>query len=353
MSSALAVYLGRRAADNIANHGWSPDLFSVLLGASGGPKWFVLSQLDRVLFGQFLMARRQPLTALGSSIGSWRHACLAQEDPASAIARLEQGYLHQRYDRKPTPEEVTAVSSALLDRVLGAEGADRIVQHTHLSSHIITARGLGLAGRPGGALLGFGLAGAALDNAVDRALLQRHFQRVVFHSGSIPRSDLALQGFNTAYISLDRNNVKAALMASGAIPFVLKGERDITGAPQGQYWDGGIIDYHFDLQGQQPNGLILYPHFSARVITGWFDKFLPWRRPGLKGLERLALLCPSEAFVAQLPFGKIPDRSDFTRLGHDERVNYWQICVDRSRILAEEFQAMVAGNDPLAGAVIL
>ena len=145
----------------------------------------------------------------------------------------------------------------------------------------------------------------------------------------------------------------AALHASGAIPFVLSGERDIPGAPQGQYWDGGIIDYHFNLQDYHGEGLILYPHFSAQVIQGWFDKFLPWRTGTLPTAQKLVLLCPSEAFVASLPQGKIPDRSDFTRLPHDERVLYWEVCVERSKALAEEFAELITQEDPLRGVHIL
>jgi hypothetical protein len=70
---ALSVYLGREAAARISREGWSAQLFSLLLGASGGPKWFILGQLDRLLFGDFLQQRTQPLSVLGSSIGSWRH----------------------------------------------------------------------------------------------------------------------------------------------------------------------------------------------------------------------------------------------------------------------------------------
>ena len=66
-------------------------------------------------------------------------------------------------------------------------------------------------------------------------------------TGAGPNAGLAFHDFNTRYCRLDESNVLAALHASGAIPFVLTGERDISGAPPGQYWDGGIIDYHFDL----------------------------------------------------------------------------------------------------------
>lgn len=67
---ALSVYLGREAARRIADQGWSADLFSLLLGASGGPKWLILGHLDRLLFGDFLAAGERPLSVLGSSIGS-------------------------------------------------------------------------------------------------------------------------------------------------------------------------------------------------------------------------------------------------------------------------------------------
>ena len=36
-----------------------------LLGASGGPKWFILGHLDRLLFGDFLQRSEQPLSVLG------------------------------------------------------------------------------------------------------------------------------------------------------------------------------------------------------------------------------------------------------------------------------------------------
>jgi hypothetical protein len=193
---------------------------------------------------------------------------------------------------------------------------------------------------------------AALGNTVSRRMLKLHFQRVVFHSGDAPNPGLALHDFSTRYCALRQDNVAAALHASGAIPFVLTGERDIPGAPPGQYWDGGIIDYHFDLGQYRGDGLILYPHFSASIIPGWFDKFLPWRQAAIHEVDKLVLLCPSEPFIADLPLGKIPDRSDFTHMQHQERVRYWEQCVKRSEALAEEFAALISGSDPLRGVTI-
>jgi hypothetical protein len=353
LARALSIYLGREAARRINTQGWSADLFSLLLGASGGPKWFVLGHLDRLLFGDFLRGGDNSLSVLGSSIGSWRHACLAMPDPAAAIDRLETAYLNQHYASKPTAAEVSRVSLDILRGVLGEDGAQALANHPRFHSHIVTARGRGPAAATSNALLATGMGAAALGNAVSRGLLSHHFQRVVFHSGAQAQPGLKLDDFDTRYCRLREDNVRAALHASGAIPFVLTGERDIAGAPPGQYWDGGIIDYHFDLGQYCGEGLILYPHFSASVIPGWFDKFLPWRKAAIDDIDKLVLLCPSEAFTADLPFGKIPDRSDFSHLPHDKRVRYWEQCVERSKALAEEFAELLQCSDPLRGATLL
>jgi hypothetical protein len=351
---ALSVYAGREAARRIREHGWAPELFSLLMGASGGPKWFILGQLDRWLFGDFLQRTDHPLSVLGSSIGSWRHACLTLPDPAAAVERLERGYLYQEYaTARPTPAEISAVSRNILQSVLAGSGASHLAAHPRIRTHVVTARGRGPAAASSTPLLATGMGAAALGNTVSRRLLRLHFQRVVFHSGTAPNPGLTFNDFDTRYTRIDSNNVVAALHASGAIPFVLTGERDIPGAPPGQYWDGGIIDYHFDLGQYRGDGLILYPHFRAGIIPGWFDKFLPWRQAAIHEVDNLVLLCPSEAFVADLPHGKIPDRSDFTRLDPEARIRCWETCVQRSAALAEEFSDLVdGGGDPLAHATI-
>lgn len=345
--------MGKEAARRIETEGWDPTLFSLLLGASGGPKWFILGQLDRFLFSDYLQRSDQPLTALGSSIGSWRHACLAQADPAAAIDRMEKGYLYQSYQSsKPSAEEISDVSRGILQSVLGAKGRAAIVEHPRIRSHIVTARGKGPSSSRSSALLATGMGIAALGNTVSRNLLKHHFQRVVFHSGDTQRPGLSLDDFDTLYCPLAQNSVLEALHASGAIPFVLTGERDIPGAPRGQYWDGGIIDYHFDLSQYRGEGLMLYPHFRAGIVPGWFDKFLPWRHAAIDDADKLVLLCPSEDFIATLPHGKIPDRNDFSKLKEDERVRYWEHCIEASKAMAEEFAALVGHSNPLNGVTV-
>jgi len=351
---ALNVFAGREAARRLSQEGWQADHFSLLLGASGGPKWFILSRLDQVLFSEFLASGEQPLTTLGSSIGSWRHACLPQADPAAAIRRLEAGYLYQEYETdRPTPEEISKVSGGILDSVLDGGGIEAVTSHPRYRSHIVTARGRGVAAARSTPLLATGMGIAALGNTVSRGLLKHSFQRVVFHSGDDHSPGLSLDDFHTAYVPLGNANLRQALHASGSIPFVLTGERDIPGAPPGQYWDGGIIDYHFDLGQYRGDGLILYPHFRSDITPGWFDKFLPWRRAAIDEQAMLVLMCPSPEFVATLPQAKIPDRGDFTRLSPEDRVSYWETCVERSQALADEFLALIAGPDPLAGVTVL
>ena len=350
---SLGIYLGKEAARRIEREGWSPDLFDLLLGASGGAKWLILGQLDRLLFGQFLPAGMRPLSVIGSSIGTWRHACLAMPEPAAAIDRFEQGYLQQQYTRKPTAAEVSEVSRGILDHMLGEDGAAAVLAHPRIHTHIVTARGRGLASSSSDAVLAASLGAAALGNAVSRRWLPWQFQRVVFHTDEQPQAQLSLHDFDTVYIQLREGTLKSALHASGSIPFVLTGERDIPGGPDGRYWDGGIIDYHFDLGQYHGDGLILYPHFSNRVVPGWFDKFLPWRNSSLQEFDKLVLLCPTRRFIADLPMGKIPDRSDFAQLGHEERIRYWESCIERSRLLAEDFAQLLDSPDPLAGAVVM
>ena len=73
-AKALSIYVGKTAAQRIAKDGWEAELFDLLIGASGGAKWLILAELDRLIFGDFLQQSQQPISAIGSSIGSWRHA---------------------------------------------------------------------------------------------------------------------------------------------------------------------------------------------------------------------------------------------------------------------------------------
>jgi len=85
--------------------------------------------------------------------------------------------------------------------------------------------------------------------------------------------------------------------------------------------------------------LILFPHYTDRIIPGWFDKRLPWRKPREANVDRLLLVSPSKQFIDRLPYKRIPDREDFPffRGRDEERVAYWNEVIEASASLGEEF----------------
>jgi hypothetical protein len=148
-------------------------------------------------------------------------------------------------------------------------------------------------------------------------------------------------------VALTEANVADAIVATGSIPMVLSGVRDIAGAPRGIYRDGGVIDYHLDLPLSAPGRLTLYLHFIDRIVPGWFDKKLSWRKPAASNVDRTILVSPSREFVARLPHGKIPDRRDFVNFDREERVRAWRTVVDMCDELADEFHEVLE-KDQLA-----
>ena len=344
LTSILQVRAGRRALSRIRGQGFAPSLFTTWLGASGGPKWLVLSGLDRVLAARFLPAARSEVALVGSSIGSWRHACLAQRDPAAAIERFVDAYIAQRYEAAPTPAEVTAEAARILDHVLGAHGAAEIVAHPTLRSHVIASRCRGLLGSERMPVLALALGLAAACNFVSRRALGLHFERAVFHTGDA--AQVVMHHFTTRTAPLTERNLRPALLASGAIPLVLAGIADIEGAPAGVYRDGGIVDYHFDFAMSRPEGLCLFPHFSAEIVPGWFDKQLPWRRLGPALLDDVVILSPAPELVRGLSGGKIPDRKDFATLRDDARMDAWRHAVRQSDHMGDALQRLLDHPEP-------
>ncbi len=128
---ALSLRAGPEALRLLRERGLRADDVDLIPAASGGPKWLVIAGLDRYLFRDFLTApRTRPMHLVGSSIGSWRMACLAQCDPLAALERAHHAYIHdQRYTPRPSTAEVTQVLSRVLDTLLGETGVSEILSH--------------------------------------------------------------------------------------------------------------------------------------------------------------------------------------------------------------------------------
>lgn len=336
----LNIYAGATARKQLLETGLVANDFDVMLGASGGPKWFVLFGLDKMLVPEFFKHRplNKPLHLVGSSAGAFRFACLAQQQPEQAIARLAQHYSHMAYSDSPTKFEISQKAEILLRALLGSNGVSEVLDNARFKLHVITARCKHLTKSESAFTLTTGLASSAIGNLLQRKQLKRFYERVVF-STSHQLSFADPHAIPTQQVAMSQHNLFDALLASGAIPHVLEGVENIDGAPQGMYRDGGIIDYHFDFSFPNQQGLTLYPHFFAAPLPGWFDKMAK-RKPHQSSYDKVVMLVPSEEFVAQLPFGKISDRKDFEQLPTEERIAYWQTILDKSQWLADDFERL-------------
>lgn len=344
MGKNLVFRAGPKALEKIRDHGLRAEDIKVIPGAAGGPKWLILSHLDRFLFGSFFRSRQKPLYLVGSSSGAWRFAAAAQTDPLAAIQRFEDAYIRQSYDDNPTPEDVSAEAGSIVAGLLGTQGAREILSHPFLRLNVMTAYARGWTGSEQRVKLFASLSLAVLGNCISRRLLGWFFQRGLFYDPRDLPPFAGMQGLPIQKIRLNAENLAKGLLASGSIPWIMAGVAGIPGAPAGVYRDGGVTDYHLDIPylGDR-DGIVLYPHYQERVVPGWFDKQIPWRRPHAANLENVVLLAPSPAFVERLPDRKIPDRSDFyTYKGRDrERMAKWKQCARMGRLLAEEFAEAV------------
>lgn len=345
MSSSLVIRAGASARRLIERDGLQAEQVRVLAGAAGGPKWLALAHLDRYLFGDWLRDRRDDLYTVGSSIATWRFTAAAQTDAVAAIDRFEQAYIQQqRYSDKPDSEEISRVCQQLLDALLPDAHIPQVLSHPYLRPHVITALCSGRAASESPRELKADLARIALSNTLSRRRLARHVQRVVFRhprgrAPFLPFTD----SFDTHEVELSADNLKPALMGSASIPLMMRGIADIPGAPPGMHRDGGLIDYHMDLQFGVDEGLVLFPHFSTRIVPGWLDKFLPWRKPHARHLDHVLMIAPSASLLESLPNGKIPDRKDFPRYKGDQDRLFadWQRAHDECRRMADEFAELV------------
>ena len=336
-SFSLTFKAGAGALKTVRQHGFDASTVGTLAGASGGAKWLVLSQLDRAILSTVVPRLVGPVHLIGSSIGSWRFACYAQADPVAAIDRFERAYVEQTYSEKPDIHEITAKSREILQQVLGFNGVAEILGSELFRTHVMTVRSRHILASENRAVLGLGLLSAALLNAASRSTLGWSFERALFHDDRDVPPFFDVTGFPLQRVKLTPENLQDAIVATGSIPLVLSGVRDINGAKPGVYRDGGVIDYHLDIPHSADERLTLFPHFYGRIVPGWFDKKLKWRRPQPGNVERTILISPSDEFVASLPNGKIPDRSDFVNYEPAERVRIWTQCVAACEVLAEEF----------------
>lgn len=344
MDDSLVFWAGKKAYEKIKASGLKPDDVKVVAGAAGGPKWLVLGHLDRALFGNWFKGRKEPLFLIGSSSAAWRFAAVSQNDPLAAIDRFEDAYIRQAYDAKPSAVEVSRQGRLILNRLLGPNGPAEILNHPYLRLNVMAVRSRKLTASDTRVHLFLGLFLTAIANLLDRKNLKFFFERALFSDHRDTAPFAVMNGFFMSTIPLNVRNLAPAILASGSIPLVMSGVADIPAAPKGVYRDGAVIDYQMDIPFLDGNeGIVLFPHYARRIVPGWLDKHLSWRKPSAKNMENVLLVAPSAAFIDRLPYAKIPERKDFYYFVGDDRtrIAYWQKAVEMSRQLAEAFMTSV------------
>lgn len=356
---SLVIQAGPRALAHLRDVGLRPQDIDIVPGAAGGPKGLGLARLDEYIFSDWLPTgfahRTAPIDLIGASIGAWRFAAVCRgrsgDETRATLHAFAKAYSEQKYPRKVNADFITAYARDLIDNLFkGHEPA--LLSHPHYRLNVLVVRGKGILRHETRGRAHAGFVMAAIANMAGRSHLRHFLDRTWFHAGS--PGGIGTHGrwdkFHTHHVPLTPDNFGDALIASGSIPLVLKGVTKIAGAPAGTYWDGGIIDYHLHLPYPRTPGLVLYPHFTDRIIPGWLDKALPWRNARGAWLDNVILISPSRAYLDRLPLKKLPDRNDFKRFvdDYDARLKYWRFAMNESERLADEFRELCTSDRLIA-----
>ena len=330
----LQILAGKKALAEIREHGLRPERIKLMVGASGGPKWLMLSRLDQYLSEHFFPQATQPIALLGSSIGSWRMACYAQQDPLSSFKEFEQLYVHQRYSENLDPKEISVYINKVLSQLFSPNRAKHVVSNPLRKLYVVAVRNRKLLNGRSKLAQGFGLLTAATGNLFSSKIVEAIYPRVIIS----PQQSTSPYFSKPETIELNADNLSASLVASGAIPMVMEPTKVIGGKDR-WYWDGGLVDYHFSGPFNIEDGLVFYPHFFPKITPGWLDKAIPWRKAKAHNYDNVVMLAPSESFIAKLPYGKIPDRKDFENLSNEERESYWNTVLEATNKLVDDLHS--------------
>jgi hypothetical protein len=254
----------------------------------------------------------------------------------AALDRFESLYLEQTYSEKPDSNEISETGRDILQQILGQTGASEIVSNPKLRLHVMAVLSRNITSSDTRIFLAAGLFAAITANFISRRALGLFFSRALFFDARDLPPFYNASGFPMERIRMSEKNLLDAITASGSIPMVMNGVRNIDGAPAGTYRDGGILDYHLDLPTSDPDRLTLFPHFFDWLKPGWFDRQLPWREHDPAHTDRTILICPTPEFIAGLPNGKVPDRTDFVNFPTEVRLRMWRTAVSQCRAMADE-----------------
>ncbi len=314
---------GPAALEILRDRGLTPETLGGIVGPASGPRWLVLADLDRALMASGLLDRGAKVLS-GASAGAWRMLALASPRRLQVHAELLERYVTMAFPPKVRPEVVSQAYRDMLDDLFPAADRPALLgdQDLTLALHVVLARGPAASSVRSLHLAGVFAAGfpRLLSRSIERL---PGLTRVV--ASNRPLGQLA--GLRTA--TLDPDTLIDFALGSGTVPWYM--EPVTAPAPlRGRLLDGGLTDYHFRTP-LAPEGIILVPHFTGRLLPTWFDQFRDGRAPDRRLLDRVLLISPSPELIATLPDGRLPDRNDFVTYANDPatRINRWRQVLDR------------------------
>ncbi|MCX7982539.1 MAG: hypothetical protein N2572_06500 [Syntrophales bacterium] len=338
----LRIFAGSQAYEIIKERGLNWDDIGVYFGAAVGPRWLIASGFDLSLMKHAVLGRKNPILLIGASAGAWRLSTWTMPEAEKSYRHLMEAYITATYTEKDTPRTINHSLLRIIDQAIEDDAIPFALRHPRYRLAIITARSKHLTAFSSKIIQGLGFGLCYLFNMISATSIFAFVDRVVFYSG--PHSPPCERGY---MIPLTPANFKPALLASGAIPMVVEGVKDIIGAPPGTYRDGGLTDYQLNsaLPPKAETGFTLCFLHHPKIIPGWLDKRLK-RRPNPEKLKKTILVVPSEDLVARLPAGRVPEREDFIRYISDpqKRIKNWRQAVDLSSHLGEVFLELAASQ---------
>ena len=340
MKNLLCYKAGPGILSIIRDEGLKPERVRVFTGPAGGPKWFVSVGFDRTVIETKFLEKstfRRVLLA-GSSAGAWRCLAMACADPLSTYEKLRYSYSRNIFTAQDNPLSVAMKIKANVESFIDARDIPYILNHPKFDLAIHTVRSKNIAASENVRIEGMALIVSAALNLFKSDLMKPFYEKAIFYTGH-PKPDFISQGFRGTTIHMDEKNLKDVALATGSLPYLIRGVSGISGAPRGVYRDGGLINYQLNEDYYPADGLTLFFHYQEKITPGWFDKKLSWKKPSAKILDRVFQIYPGQSFLKMLPGEKIPDREDFFTFANnpDERIKRWDHVCKASEILGQVF----------------
>jgi len=347
MVDTLIVKAGKNALAMIRDGGFDWNRVTTYYGPASGPRWLISSGFDLSLMQENCLGKNHPVLLAGASSGAWRLASWLLPEAMKSYLELRHAYIETYYKRGMSPQEVREKLKKVINHYIEDEAIPFALKNKQYRLAIITARSRKIMASETPLILKIGVGLCFLSNAVCSAAIYSHFERVVFYSGPKPPAFCLRSTFRGRYIPLQTDNLKHAVLASGAIPLAVAGVRDIFGAPNGIYRDGGMVDYHINESfTDNPQEITLFFTHQRQSQPTWMDRKLKYRHSPDSLMDNVLMVYPTQAFIASLPNGKIPDRDDFLSYADQQgtRIRKWWEAVEKSKHLGEEFLELVASN---------